>query len=135
MSTIAVDNARPSAGGTATSLIDGLPKAAARYNQNGPTVINSQNLSSITDTAAGRFTPNLSNVFDAAASIRVGGCSTSDQGAAAGGTFSVRVRGDSLGDQTYYSVSSPELQSAFTSSGSQALVDYTANFSLWGDLA
>ena len=52
MSTIAVDNARPSAGGTAYSLTDGVAKAWVDFTGTGTVAINeSLNVSSMTDHA------------------------------------------------------------------------------------
>ncbi len=63
MSTIAVDNARPSAGGTSYSLTSGVAKALAVYDQTVPATDVSFNVSSISDDATGRFTVTFSNSF------------------------------------------------------------------------
>ena len=63
MSTIAVDNARPSAGGTAYSLTDGVAKVVLRYNQVTNTIDFSENVSSVTDSTTGIFTVNYSTNF------------------------------------------------------------------------
>lgn len=73
MSTIRVDNAAPSAGGTATSLIDGLAKTWGYYEQVGSNSIqDSLNLSSITDNGQGDATLSITSSF-AAASYSVSG--------------------------------------------------------------
>jgi len=55
MSTIAVDNVKPSAGGTSVDLMAGLTKAWLNYNQVTPAVTDSINISSVTDVSAGFF--------------------------------------------------------------------------------
>lgn len=62
MSTLRVDNFAPSAGGTSFG-IEGVAKALVNYNQTVPTVNGSENLSSVTDNAAGNFTMNLTNAM------------------------------------------------------------------------
>ena len=64
MSTIAVDNIRPSAGGTAFST-GGVAKAWCRYSQVGVEITNSENVSSVTDNGTGLHTINFSNAFSA----------------------------------------------------------------------
>ena len=64
MSTIAVDEARPSLGGTTYPLNEGIAKQRHSYNQTGtPAVNDSLNTSSITDNATGNHTPNFTNNF------------------------------------------------------------------------
>lgn len=67
MSTLAVDNVRPSLGGTSTDLMRGLYVAWWDYDQTTPAVDDSENVSSITDTAAGDHTVNYSNNMASAA--------------------------------------------------------------------
>jgi len=55
MSTIAVDNVTPSAGGTSVDLMAGLAKAWLNYNQVTPAVTDSINISSVTDVSTGFF--------------------------------------------------------------------------------
>jgi len=62
MSTIAVDNARPSAGGTSYSLTSGVAKAWCSANVSA-VVSDSYNVSSVTDVATARFSLNLTNSF------------------------------------------------------------------------
>ena len=65
MSTIAVDNARPSAGGTSYSLTDGVAKAYAKvpYSAGTPSLSKSYNVSSITDAGVGTLEVNLTNAM------------------------------------------------------------------------
>jgi len=63
MSTIAVDNARPSAGGTSYSLTSGVAKAWVNYSHNVNTINGSNNISSITDDATGVFTVDYTSNF------------------------------------------------------------------------
>jgi len=63
MSTIAVDNARPSAGGTSYSLTSGVAKAWVNYNQITPTIDDDLNVSSVTDNSTGFYTVNFSTSF------------------------------------------------------------------------
>ena len=65
MSTIAVDNVQPSAGGTSFTL-EGVAKALLDYDQTTPVVNNSANVSSVTDNAGGDASPNFTNNFGAA---------------------------------------------------------------------
>jgi len=60
MSTLAIDNFQPSAGGTSFG-IEGIAKVRWAYDQTTPTVLGSVNVSSITDNAAGDYTPNFTN--------------------------------------------------------------------------
>ena len=71
MSTIAVDNARPSAGGTSYSLTSGVAKAALYYDQTGPTINSSENISSVTDIGTGLFSPNLTNAMSGSADYQI----------------------------------------------------------------
>ena len=64
MSTIAVDNARPSAGGTSYSLTSGVAKAWVNFNGTGTIAIrDSYNVGSITDNGSAYYTINISNAF------------------------------------------------------------------------
>ena len=72
MSTIAVDNARPSAGGTAYSLTDGVAKATCSYDQVAVEIDESSNVSSVTDVATGQSTVNLTNSMNVADAAVVG---------------------------------------------------------------
>lgn len=59
MSTIAVDNARPSAGGTAYSLTGGVAKAWVNFNGTGTVAVrDSLNVASLTDDATGSYLVN-----------------------------------------------------------------------------
>lgn len=59
MSTIAVDNARPSAGGTAYSLTGGVAKAWVNFNGTGTIAVRgSLNVASLTDDATGSYLVN-----------------------------------------------------------------------------
>ena len=61
MSTIAVDNVKPSAGGTSYST-RGIAKAWVNFNGTGVVAIrDSENTSSITDNGAGQYTVNFTN--------------------------------------------------------------------------
>ena len=62
MSTIAVDNIKPSAGGTAFTM-EGVAKALLNYNQATPAVVDSLNVGSVTDNGTGDFTVNFTNAF------------------------------------------------------------------------
>mgnify|MGYP001096644624 CR=1 FL=1 len=62
MSTIAVDNARPSAGGTSYSLTDGVAKAWVNFNGTGTIAArDSYNVSGLTDNGTGDYTISFSN--------------------------------------------------------------------------
>ena len=63
MSTIGVDNARPSAGGTSYSLTQGVAKVSLRYDQIANEVDDSENVSSVTDSTTGQFVVNYTNGF------------------------------------------------------------------------
>lgn len=64
MSTIAVDNAQPSGGGTEYSLTAGVAKAVATYDQTGtPSVRKSENIASFTDNGSGDATLGITNNF------------------------------------------------------------------------
>ena len=71
MSTIAVDNARPSAGGTSYSLTSGVAKALLYYNQIAPTINSSENISSVTDIGTGQFNPNLTNAMSGSTDYQI----------------------------------------------------------------
>ena len=61
MSTIAVDNARPSAGGTSYSLTQGVAKARAAINMKTASLLESENITSITDEGTGYFTHSFTD--------------------------------------------------------------------------
>jgi len=61
VSTIAVDNARPSAGGTSYSLTSGVAKARAVINMKTASLLESENITSITDEGAGYFTHSFTD--------------------------------------------------------------------------
>jgi hypothetical protein len=64
MSTIAVDNARPSAGGTSYSLTSGVAKSWANFNGTGTVAIREDlNVSSLTDNGTGNYRINYSNAL------------------------------------------------------------------------
>ena len=64
MSTIAVDNARPSAGGTSYSLTSGVAKAWVNFNGTGTVSIReSYNVGSITDNGTGDYTVGFSDTI------------------------------------------------------------------------
>lgn len=66
MSTIAVDNVKPSAGGTAFST-RGIAKAGVNFNGTGTIAVrDSENVASLTDNGTGWYTINFSNDFAAA---------------------------------------------------------------------
>jgi len=67
MSTIAVDSARPSAGGTSYSLTQGVTKAWVNFNGTGTVAIrDSLNVGSITDVGTGRYDISYSSSFSQA---------------------------------------------------------------------
>jgi len=63
MSTIAVDNARPAAGGTSYSLTDGVPKSRVKFSGGGSTIDGSVNVSSLADNSTGNYNVNLTNLM------------------------------------------------------------------------
>lgn len=66
MSTIAVDNARPSAGGTAYSLTSGVAKAWVNFNGTGTVAVrDSLNVAGLTDNGAGNYDVSFLNSFSA----------------------------------------------------------------------
>lgn len=73
MSTIAVDNARPSAGGTAYSLTSGSSKFWAYFDGTGTASIqDSNNASSLIDNGTGDFTVGVLNDFAATPAVTLG---------------------------------------------------------------
>jgi len=82
MSTIAVDNARPSAGGTSYSLTSGVAKAWLSYDQAVNSLFGSYNLASVTDASAGKYTYSFTNNMASAtdwAAFSTGGADDADQ--------------------------------------------------------
>lgn len=78
MSTVAVDNIQPSAGGTSFS-INGVGRAFANYDQAVPTVRKSTNVSSATDNSIGDATINFTNSFTDTQYCMVGGGGSADR--------------------------------------------------------
>jgi len=62
-STIAFDNAKPSAGGTEYSVSGGVAKFWYDYNQTGDSVDGSLNVTSVTDVGTGILSYTLTNAF------------------------------------------------------------------------
>ena len=92
MSTIAVDNARPSAGGTAYSLTDGVAKAWVNFNGTGTIAArDSYNVSGLTDNGTGQYTVSFTDVFNS-----TGFSFSALQGASSGGGFARLPDGGSL---------------------------------------
>lgn len=61
MSTLAVDNITPSAGGTAYILSEGVAKARWSYSQSTNTDQESDNIASFLDEATGQYSANYTN--------------------------------------------------------------------------
>lgn len=79
MSTIAVDNVRPSLGGTSTDLMSGLSKGWGSWDASGtPALDDSFNVASLVDEATGNFTLNWSNDMSAADYTVAGGAGAGD---------------------------------------------------------
>jgi len=75
MSTITVTNIKAT-GETASRPVSGVAGAWLDYNQSGPSIDDSYNISSVTDSAAGLFTFTLSNAMASANwSLTVGSAS------------------------------------------------------------
>lgn len=94
MSTISVDNARPSAGGTAYSLTSGSSKFWAYFDGTGTAAIqDSNNASSLTDNSTGDFTVGVLNDFAAEPAVTLGvGHGTGASGIKVLGLFVTAVR-------------------------------------------
>jgi len=88
MSTLYVDDVAGQGGGTATSLMDGLLKVRATYDQTGPTTEETFNVTSITDVNTGDFTVNFTSNM---------GNATYQLLATAGGGVNVFIIGRSVG--------------------------------------
>jgi len=74
LSTLAIDNFKPSAGGTSFG-IEGIAKAGASYDQSTPSVDDSYNVSSITDNGTGDWSLSFTNNMAAADYATLcGGC-------------------------------------------------------------
>ncbi len=65
MSTLKADTIQSTGGGAATLTKQTAAKAWIYYKQNTPTITDSFNTSSATDTATGNFLQNYTNAFDA----------------------------------------------------------------------
>lgn len=103
MSTIAVDNVKPSAGGTAFST-RGVAKAWVNFDGTGTIAArDSENVTSLTDNGTGDYTVNFTNTFDVAdyaiSGTSLGGNVTGPKNAAGVLTGSVNVL-------SYFSVNS-----------------------------
>lgn len=70
MSVLAVDNFKPSAGGTEFNH-SGVAKVLCAYNQIANTLGPTTNVASVTDSSAGRYIVIATSVFDNAAAIGV----------------------------------------------------------------
>jgi len=125
MSTIAVDNARPSAGGTSYSLTSGVAKAHGSVNNNAGafTLITSYNVSSITDNGVGQCIYTLSNVFSA-----------SQPPTAFGGDWNSDIGGVGPGQGTTAIISVSGYHNNVTNSYAVKDISYT-HFVSHGDLA
>lgn len=66
MSTVHCNTVQTSSGGPVTLTKQSAAKAWGDFNQVTPAVLDSLNTTSITDTSAGRFTPNLINNMSSA---------------------------------------------------------------------
>lgn len=120
MSTIAVDNARPSAGGTAYSLTDGVAKAWALVQVTGgsPAILDDLNGSSMTDNGVGEYSLNYTNSFASSPACQI----STGQGSGAASQM-IRTYGTGLVRWVSY-------DSAGTA------VDYELHVpTSWGDLA
>ena len=111
MSTIGVDNARPSAGGTSYSLTDGVAKAWVNFNGTGTIATrDSYNLTGLTDNAAGDYSVSYTNNFSGNG-YSYGGMSSSSAFAGA-----YPLSATSLSELTDPSSSSTRINSGITGS-------------------
>jgi hypothetical protein len=126
MSTIAVDNVKPAAGGTSYST-RGIAKAWVNLNGTGVVAIrDSENVSSITDNGTGAYTVNFTNDFDVGDYAPVVACARNSTG-------SIDVRAVLVGITTTFAVGSVDV-SCNTRNGT---AEDSANYILtsMGDLA
>jgi len=87
MSTIVTSNVSDGTLSIPTTYVtNGSAKARLYYDQTGPTVIGSFNVSSVTDNSVGDFTVNLTNSFSDTNNFAVGGA-VSSAGRAVSGPF------------------------------------------------
>lgn len=67
MSNLALDNVRPSSGGTYRDLPRGVAAAWCEADQTSASITASENVSSLTDNSAGNLSHNLTNAMSSAA--------------------------------------------------------------------
>jgi len=108
------------------SLTQGVAKAGLYYNQVVPTILSSENISSVTDIGTGRFSPNLTNAMSGAEAYRIATGCVLDSTNPAGADRGVQVYDP--GNQTASS-----FKLAWVANG--GLFDQTAHVSVVGDLA
>ena len=125
MSTLRANTVANAAGtGPVTLTGQWAAKAILRYDQNTPAVDRAENVTSVTDDAAGAFTINLTNSFDAADYSVVGSCGDVD---VASGFF----RSPDLA-----SLLTSAVDAATISGGGATRADYDKDsVSIFGDLA
>lgn len=128
MSTLAVDNFKPSAGGTAFGL-SGIAKTHVNLNGTGTiAVVGSSNVASITDNGTGRYTTTLTSAMSATTYTAIGSGGSSSTGNINGG---IRI-----GDNTTSTKTTSALTIVATSGGDVAVVDQDRLHVMWlGDLA
>ena len=126
MSTIAVDNLKPSAGGTSFTT-RGIAKAWVNFNGTGVVAIrDSENVSSVTDNGTGDYAVNLTN--------DMGNVNYSGVGAGSIGTASVTAY--TLSPSSYATGSIGVESKRCLNGGTVAALDFDySNVTVTGDLA
>ena len=124
MSTISVDNARPSAGGTSYSLTSGVAKAWSCLDATVGSAVakSSYNVSSVTDNSVGNFNINLANFLTSSDYMSVFGEHQTTTG-------SIHVKGLASSPTSGLTKTSGSLKYGFTVDG----IDMSA--AIFGDLA
>lgn len=133
MSTIGVNNFRPSGGGTSFSH-EGIDKVLLRYTQVTPIINSSTNVTSVTDTAAGQFTVNYTNIFNTALGINPKHTNLSDTSATTT-AFGGHIPGTSKTNNAIIETGSCPFQTYFTNATVMGLDDYISIVTVSGDLA
>ena len=124
MSTIAVDNVKPSAGGTSVDLLAGLSKQSVNYNQGTPTINSSVNTSSVIDVSTGVFEPQFTNDFTG--TFYIPSCIVETNGTSSADRVAQVI--DVLNDKTTDGCQ-------YMTTGNAGVIDYRTSSFIQGDLA
>lgn len=132
MSQITVGSIQNPAGDGAASLYEGVAKAWVNYDQVTPTIDSSLNMSSVTDTSTGVFTPIVSSAF-ADTTYAIVSSSSSASASVRGGYHSGYNRSSVSKTTTSFAAA---FMSAASSANDAAVVDVDENVhTFMGDLA